>query len=245
MSEIIACTVAELSRKLAAKSLSAVELASTYLDRIDALNASYNAFVTVDREQTLAGARAADALRASGDAGPLTGVPIAHKDLFCAEGWKTSCGSKMLDNFVSPYDSTVIARFKTAGAVNLGKCNMDEFAMGSSNENSYYGPVKNPWDVSRVPGGSSGGSAAAVAARLAPAATGTDTGGSIRQPASFCGLHAAAQRHGRLRREGFDQRRPAGRGLRPRPEPAAGRLADRPAQGILRTRHGRRGTRRN
>ena len=203
MSELFSCTVAELSRQLAEKSVSAVELASAYLGRIDSLNTRYNAFVTVDHEKTLADARAADARRAQGKATALTGVPLAHKDLFCAEGWKTSCGSKMLDNFIAPYDSTVIARFKAAGAVNLGKCNMDEFAMGSSNENSYYGPVKNPWDLTCVPGGSSGGSAAAVAARLTPAATGTDTGGSIRQPASFCGITGIKPTYGVVSRWGM------------------------------------------
>jgi len=203
MSDIFTFTVAELARQLAGKSISSVELASAYLDRIEAHNKDINAFVTIDRAKTLADAGAADARRAAGNAGPLTGIPIAHKDLFCAEGWKTSCGSKMLDNFVAPYDSTVIARFKAAGAVNLGKCNMDEFAMGSSNENSFYGPVKNPWDATRVPGGSSGGSAAAVAARLAPAATGTDTGGSIRQPASFCGITGIKPTYGVVSRWGM------------------------------------------
>ena len=203
MSEVFSFTVADLSRKLADKSLSSVELASAYLDRIDRLNKHYNAFVSVDHERTLADAKAADARRAQGTATALTGIPIAHKDLFCAEGWKTTCGSKMLDNFVAPYDATVIARFKAAGAVNLGKLNMDEFAMGSSNENSFYGPVKNPWDLTRVPGGSSGGSAAAVAARLTPAATGTDTGGSIRQPASFCGITGIKPTYGVVSRWGM------------------------------------------
>ena len=203
MSDILTLTVAELARQLATKSLSAVELAGAYLDRIEAANPAYNAYVTVDRERTLAEALAADRRRAEGNATTLTGVPLAHKDLFCAEGWKTTCGSKMLDSFVAPYDATVIARFKAAGAVNLGKCNMDEFAMGSSNENSYYGPVKNPWDTTRVPGGSSGGSAAAVAARLAPAATGTDTGGSIRQPASFCGITGLKPTYGVVSRWGM------------------------------------------
>jgi len=203
MSDIFTFTVAELARQLAGKSISSVELASAYLDRIEAHNKDINAFVTIDRAKTLADAGAADARRAAGNAGPLTGIPIAHKDLFCAESWKTSCGSKMLDNFVAPYVSTVLARFKAAGAVNLGKCNMDEFAMGSSNENSFYGPVKNPWDATRVPGGSSGGSAAAVAARLAPAATGTDTGGSIRQPASFCGITGIKPTYGVVSRWGM------------------------------------------
>ena len=203
MNAIHTLTVAELAARLADKSLSAVELASACLDRMEAANPTCNAFITIDRVKTLTEARAADARLARGEAGPLTGVPVAHKDLFCAEGWKTSCGSKMLDSFVAPYDSTVIARFKAAGAVNLGKCNMDEFAMGSSNENSFYGPVKNPWDATRVPGGSSGGSAAAVAARLAPAATGTDTGGSIRQPASFCGITGIKPTYGVVSRWGM------------------------------------------
>ena len=203
MNAIYTLTVAELAARLADKSLSAVELASACLDRMEAANPTCNAFITIDRVKTLTEARAADARLARGEAGPLTGVPVAHKDLFCAEGWKTSCGSKMLDSFVAPYDSTVIARFKAAGAVNLGKCNMDEFAMGSSNENSFYGPVKNPWDPARVPGGSSGGSAAAVAAGLAPAATGTDTGGSIRQPASFCGITGIKPTYGVVSRWGM------------------------------------------
>ncbi|WP_028453529.1 Asp-tRNA(Asn)/Glu-tRNA(Gln) amidotransferase subunit GatA [Chitinilyticum aquatile] len=196
-------TVKELSAALAAGQVSAVELAQDYLARIAALNPRLNAFITVDGEKTLAEARAADAARAAGNAGLLTGVPVAHKDIFCAEGWKTTCGSKMLDNFVSPYDATVIANAKAAGLVTLGRANMDEFAMGSSNENSFYGAVKNPWDLNAVPGGSSGGSAAAVAAGLAPFATGTDTGGSIRQPASFCGITGIKPTYGVVSRYGM------------------------------------------
>lgn len=196
-------TVKQLSAALAAGQVSAVELAQDYLARIAALNPRLNAFITVDGEKTLAEARAADAARAAGNAGLLTGVPVAHKDIFCAEGWKTSCGSKMLDNFVAPYDATVIANAKAAGLVTLGRANMDEFAMGSSNENSFYGAVKNPWDLNAVPGGSSGGSAAAVAAGLAPFATGTDTGGSIRQPASFCGITGIKPTYGVVSRYGM------------------------------------------
>ncbi|HTY04354.1 MAG TPA: Asp-tRNA(Asn)/Glu-tRNA(Gln) amidotransferase subunit GatA [Rhodocyclaceae bacterium] len=193
----------ELAAALAAKQVSATELATQFLDRIERHNSSLNAFITVDRERTLAMARAADDRRARGEAGPLLGVPIAHKDIFCAEGWLTTCGSKMLANFVSPYDAGVVTRLKAAGAVTLGKCNMDEFAMGSSNETSHFGPVKNPWDTGRVPGGSSGGSAAAVAARLTPAATGTDTGGSIRLPAAMCGLTGLKPTYGIVSRYGM------------------------------------------
>ncbi|QDQ26834.1 Asp-tRNA(Asn)/Glu-tRNA(Gln) amidotransferase subunit GatA [Chitinimonas arctica] len=196
-------TLKEAADLLVSKQASAVELASHYLDRIAAANPALNAFITVDREQTLAMARAADASRAAGQAGPLTGVPIAHKDIFCAEGWRTTCGSKMLDNFVSPYDAHVVAQCKAAGLVTLGRTNMDEFAMGSSNENSAYGVVRNPWDQTAVPGGSSGGSAVAVAARLAPAATATDTGGSIRQPAAFCGVTGLKPTYGVVSRYGM------------------------------------------
>jgi aspartyl-tRNA(Asn)/glutamyl-tRNA(Gln) amidotransferase subunit A len=195
-------TLATLSGELKAKKLSAVELARHFLGRI-ARAKRLNAFITVDEEKTLAQAKAADTRIAKADVAPLTGIPIAHKDLFCAEGWRTTCGSKILENFVAPYDAFVIERFGKAGAVMLGKTNMDEFAMGSSNENSYFGPVKNPWDAAAVPGGSSGGSAAAVAARIAPAATGTDTGGSIRQPASFTGVSGLRPTYGRVSRYGM------------------------------------------
>lgn len=196
-------TVAELSRQLAARTVSSVELTRSYLDRIAQHDAALNAFITVDAEKSLAQARAADERIARGDRGPLTGIPVAHKDLFCAKGWRTTCGSKMLENFVAPYDAHVIEQFNRAGAVILGKTNMDEFAMGSSNESSYFGAVRNPWDTAAVPGGSSGGSAAAVAAGLAPVATGTDTGGSIRQPASFCGVSGLRPTYGRVSRYGM------------------------------------------
>ncbi len=196
-------TVAELSRQLRAREVSSVEMTRYFLDRIGAANAQLNAFITVDEAKSLAQARAADERIARGEAAPLTGIPIAHKDLFCAAGWRTTCGSKILENFVAPYDAHVIAEFNRAGAVLLGKTNMDEFAMGSSNETSHFGPVKNPWDLAAVPGGSSGGSAAAVAARLAPAATGTDTGGSIRQPASFTGVSGLRPTYGRVSRYGM------------------------------------------
>ncbi len=192
-----------LAARLAKRELSSVELTRALLARIDRFNARLNTFITVDAEKSLAQAREADARIARGDAGPLTGIPIAHKDLYCAKGWRTTCGSRMLADFVSPYDAHVIERFHAAGAVILGKTNMDEFAMGSSNENSHFGPVKNPWDERAVPGGSSGGSAAAVAARLAPAATGTDTGGSIRQPASFTGVCGLRPTYGRVSRYGM------------------------------------------
>ena len=196
-------TLSALAARLAAKQVSSRELAQTYLDRIAALNPSINAFITVDPEKTLAEAAAADALIAAGQAGPLTGVPIAHKDIFCTDGWLTTCGSKMLHNFVAPYDAHVIRRFKAAGMPSLGKTNMDEFAMGSSNETSFYGAVKNPWNPAYVPGGSSGGAAACVAARMAPAATGTDTGGSIRQPAALCGITGLKPTYGLVSRYGM------------------------------------------
>ena len=196
-------SLAELSAALAAKKISSVELTQDRLDRIASLNPKLNAFVTVDPDKSLAQARDADARIARGDATPLTGVPIAHKDIWCAKGWRTTCGSRMLENFIAPYDAHVVQRFNVAGAVNLGKCNMDEFAMGSSNETSYFGPVRNPWGTDYVPGGSSGGSAAAVAARLAPAATGTDTGGSIRQPAALCNVSGLKPTYGLVSRYGM------------------------------------------
>ncbi len=196
-------TLAELARDLKARKVSSEELTRAFLARIEQHNPALNAFITVLGEPALAEARAADKLLGAGKGGPLTGLPIVHKDIFCTEGVKTSCGSKMLDNFVAPYDATVVERLKQAGTVLLGKANMDEFAMGSSNETSFYGPVKNPWDVKCVPGGSSGGSAAAVAARLAPAATGTDTGGSIRQPAALVGLTGIKPTYGRVSRYGI------------------------------------------
>jgi aspartyl-tRNA(Asn)/glutamyl-tRNA(Gln) amidotransferase subunit A len=201
---MINSSLRELSAALAAKKVSAVELATLFLNRIDALNPALNAFITLDRDKTLAQARAADEkLKVGAGSTALTGIPLAHKDIFCTQGWRTSCGSKMLENFVSPYDAHVVEKLAAAGMVTLGKLNMDEFAMGSSNETSYFGPVKNPWDVSRVPGGSSGGSAAAIAARLAPAATGTDTGGSIRQPAALCGLTGLKPTYGAVSRYGM------------------------------------------
>jgi len=196
-------SLAELARALRAKELSSVELTRAQLARIERFNPRLNAFITVDAGKSLAQARAADERLARGEAGPLTGIPIAHKDLFCAKGWRTTCGSRMLEDFVAPYDAHVIERFDAAGAVLLGKTNMDEFAMGSSNETSFFGPVHNPWDLDAVPGGSSGGSAAAVAAGLAAGATGTDTGGSIRQPASFTGICGLRPTYGRVSRYGM------------------------------------------
>ena len=193
----------QLSTQLSDKKISSVELTEVFLKRLKTLNPSYNAFITVNEAMSLAQAKAADKMIASGQATPLTGIPIAQKDIFCTKGMLTTCGSKMLSNFVSPYDAGVIERFKQVGAVNIGKTNMDEFAMGSSNETSFYGPVRNPWDVAAVPGGSSGGSACAVAARLAPAATGTDTGGSIRQPAALCGISGIKPTYGLVSRYGM------------------------------------------
>lgn len=180
---------------------SSVELTQTYLDRIEN-HQSLNAFVSISKD-VLEKARQADQLRAAGERKPLLGIPLAHKDIFCEAGVRTTAGSKMLDNFISPYDSTVVSLLRNAGALSLGKTNMDEFAMGSSNESSYFGAVKNPWQLDRVPGGSSGGSAAAVAARLCAAATGTDTGGSIRQPAAFCGITGIKPTYGRVSRWGM------------------------------------------
>ncbi|MEX5440683.1 Asp-tRNA(Asn)/Glu-tRNA(Gln) amidotransferase subunit GatA [Acinetobacter indicus] len=203
MTDLHRLSIRELTEGLANAKFSARELTEHYLKRIEKIDAQVNAYVTVTAEQALAQADAADALRQAGGAGVLTGVPIAHKDIFCTQGIKTTAGSKMLDNFISPYDATVVAKGKTAGLVTLGKVNMDEFAMGSTSESSYFGATKNPWALDRVPGGSSGGSAAVVAADLAPFATGTDTGGSIRQPASFCGLTGLKPTYGRVSRFGM------------------------------------------
>lgn len=196
-------TLAEIARALAAKEFSASELSSHLLARIKALDPQLNSFISLTEELAMSQAKAADARRAAGESGALLGAPLAHKDLFCTQGIRTSCGSKILDNFKAPYDATVVDKLAAAGTVTLGKLNMDEFAMGSSNESSYYGAVKNPWDLSRVPGGSSGGSAAAVAARLIPAATGTDTGGSIRQPAALTNLTGLKPTYGRVSRWGM------------------------------------------
>jgi aspartyl-tRNA(Asn)/glutamyl-tRNA(Gln) amidotransferase subunit A len=196
-------TLAELSLGLRNKEFSSVELTRALLARIEAAQPTLNALISITQDGAFAQAAAADREIASGRASALTGVPILHKDLFCTEGVRTTCGSRMLDNFIAPYDSTVVAKLKAAGTVMLGKTNMDEFAMGSSNETSFYGPVRNPWNTDLVPGGSSGGSAAAVAARLAPAATATDTGGSIRQPAALCGVTGFKPTYGRVSRYGM------------------------------------------
>ncbi len=195
-------TITKISADLQAGKVSSVELTQSFLDRIEKFK-ELNAFITVDPDFALDQAKAADANIKKGKSSALTGCPVAHKDIFCTDGLLTTCGSKILSNFVAPYDATVIKKFKTAGSVTLGKTNMDEFAMGSSNETSYYGVVKNPWDQDKVPGGSSGGSAAAVAARLAPAATGTDTGGSIRQPAALTGITGIKPSYGRVSRYGM------------------------------------------
>ena len=196
-------TVAELSAAMTSGDISSVELTQSYLDRIHKANDSLNAFITVCDDTALAQAKLADKSRAQGNQNPLLGIPLAHKDIFCTSGIKTTCGSKMLHNFISPYNATVVDKFNQAGVVTLGKTNMDEFAMGSSNETSFFGPVRNPWDLEKVPGGSSGGSAAAVAADLCAMATGTDTGGSIRQPAAFCGVTGFKPSYGRVSRWGM------------------------------------------
>ncbi|MDO4877841.1 MAG: Asp-tRNA(Asn)/Glu-tRNA(Gln) amidotransferase subunit GatA [Neisseria sp.] len=200
---MIPYTLKQAGEMLRGKQISALELAQEYLAAIDAENPAINAYITLNHEATLAEARAADARLAAGGGGILTGVPVAYKDIFCHKGWRTACSSKMLDNFVSPYTATVVQNLADAGMVTLGRTNMDEFAMGSTNENSFYGPARNPWNTSRVPGGSSGGSAAAVAARLTPAALGSDTGGSIRQPASHCGITGIKPTYGIVSRFGM------------------------------------------
>lgn len=203
MSDYHLKTLAELSGLLHAGEVSSVQLTEYFLARIKSHDEHINSFITVTEDLALQAAAKADEILKSGSAGPLTGIPLAHKDIFCTDGVKTSCGSKMLDNFISPYDATVVSQMKQAGVVMLGKTNMDEFAMGSSNETSYYGTVKNPWSLDCVPGGSSGGAAASVAARLTPAATGTDTGGSIRQPAAMCGITGLKPTYGRISRYGM------------------------------------------
>jgi len=200
---LVEASLSELATALKARRASSVELTRAALDRIARAKDALNAFITVDPDRSLAQARSADARIARGEGDALTGIPVAHKDIFCAEGWRTTCASKMLADFVAPYDAHVIGRFHAAGAVLIGKTNMDEFAMGSSSENSHYGPVRNPWHGEFVPGGSSGGSAAAVAARLVPCATGTDTGGSIRQPAALCGVSGIKPTYGLVSRYGM------------------------------------------
>lgn len=200
---MINSSLKKMHQMLVSKEISSVELTQAFLDRIAQYNPAINAYIALDSDKAIAQANAADARIANGTAELLTGIPIAQKDIFCAKGWQTTCGSKMLANFIAPYDAHVITQFDNAGAVNLGKTNMDEFAMGSSNETSYFSGVKNPWDFDRVPGGSSGGSAAAVAARLCAAATGTDTGGSIRQPASLCGFTGLKPTYGLVSRYGM------------------------------------------
>lgn len=196
-------SITQIQQGLADGQFSSVEITQEYLTKIGSFNDTINCFITITDELALQQAQAADAIIAAGKARPLTGVPLAHKDIFCTDGVKTSCASKILDNFIAPYDATVIEKFNQAGAVMLGKTNMDEFAMGSSNETSFYGAVKNPWNLKCIPGGSSGGSAAAVASRLTPIATGTDTGGSIRQPAAMCGITGIKPTYGRVSRFGM------------------------------------------
>lgn len=196
-------TLSELVQALSSKTISSLELTKAYCERIEKLNPTLNAFISVTKELALEEAKKADTQRAKGDHSPLLGIPIAHKDILCTRGVKTTCGSKILHNFTAPYNATVCERMAKAGMVLLGKTNLDEFAMGSSNENSFYGPVKNPWDLERVPGGSSGGSAVAVSARMAPAATGTDTGGSIRQPAALTNTTGLKPTYGRVSRYGL------------------------------------------
>lgn len=196
-------SLTQMAQGLAERKFSSIELTQAFLQRIKTLNPQINAFITVTEPEALLAAKAADNQLAEGKATPLTGIPIAHKDLFCTKGVKTSCASKMLNNFIAPYDAAVVTNLSNAGAVSLGKTNLDEFAMGSSSESSFYGPVKNPWDLQAVAGGSSGGSAAAVAAGLVPAATGSDTGGSIRQPAAFCGVTGLKPTYGRVSRWGM------------------------------------------
>ena len=203
MSHLTELTLAQLQDTIQAKHASSVEITEAFLQRIESQNPTLNAFITVTAEQALAQAQAADARRAEGTASPVTGLPIAHKDLFCTAGVRTTCGSQMLADFVAPYDAHVVDQCNQAGMVMLGKLNMDEFAMGSSNENSFFGPVRNPWDLDRVPGGRSGGSAAAVCAGLTPIATGTDTGGSIRQPAALTGTSGLKPTYGRVSRFGM------------------------------------------
>lgn len=203
MTDLHRLSIREMAEGLKSAQFSSRELTQHYLDRIAKIDPRVNSYVTVTAELALAEANAADELLKSGASGLMTGIPLAHKDIFCTQGIKSSAGSKMLDNFISPYDATVVAKAKAAGIVTLGKVNMDEFAMGSTSENSYYGATANPWNLDHVPGGSSGGSAAAVAADLAPIATGTDTGGSIRQPASFCGLTGLKPTYGRVSRFGM------------------------------------------